>query len=118
MARLQPKEPGIGIGPVHAAELVAGGALLIDVREAHEWVAGHPPVAIHVPVGVVVDEMVNFPRDRRIIVVCRSGRRSAAVTDQLLQSGFDAVNLDGGVVAWIEAGLPFETDDGGAGKVA
>jgi len=118
MARLQSENSGIGIGPTRAAELVAGGALLVDVREAHEWVAGHAPVAVHIPVDAVADEMAGFPRDRHIIVICRSGRRSAAVTDQLLRSGFDAVNLDGGAVAWVDAGLPFEMDDGGVGRVA
>jgi rhodanese-related sulfurtransferase len=62
--------------------------------------------------------MAGLPRDRQIIVICRSGRRSAAVTHQLMRSGFDAVNLDDGVVAWVEAGLPFETDDGGEGRMA
>jgi len=116
MVRSQPDRPGVG--PARAAELVAAGALLVDVREPHEWAAGHPPVAVHVPVEAVADELALFPRDRRIIVICRSGRRSASFTEQLLQSGFDAVNLDGGAVAWVEAGLPFETDDGGAGRVA
>jgi rhodanese-related sulfurtransferase len=118
MARMQSENSVPGVGPTRAAQLVAGGALLVDVREAHEWDAGHPPAAVHVPVGAVVDELVNLPRDRQIIIVCRSGRRSAAVTDQLLQSGFDAVNLDGGAMAWVESGLPFETDDGGPGTVA
>jgi len=118
MASLQPESSGTAIGPTRAGELVAGGALLVDVRESYEWVAGHAPVAVHIPVDAIAHEMADFPRDRQIIVVCRSGRRSAAVTDRLMRSGFDAVNLDGGVVAWVQAGLPFETDDGGEGQVA
>lgn len=118
MASLQFENSGTGIGPAQAGELLAGGALLIDVRESHEWVAGHAPHAVHIPVDAVGNEMAAFPRDRQIIVMCRSGRRSAAVTDQLTRSGFDAVNLDGGAVAWVDAGLPFGTADGGAGRVA
>ena len=118
MASLQSENSGTGIGPTQAAELLAGGALLIDVRESHEWVAGHAPVAVHILVDGVGDGMAGLPRDRQIIVICRSGRRSTAVTDQLTRSGFDAVNLDGGAVAWVDAGLPFEMDDGGAGRVA
>ncbi len=118
MASPQPENRGTGISPTRAAELVAGGALLVDVREAHEWVAGHVPVARHIPVIAVADALASFPRDRPIIVICRSGRRSAAVTDQLMRSGFDVMNLEGGVVAWVEAGLPFETDEGGEGRVA
>ena len=118
MARLQSENSGTGIGPTQAADLVAGGALLVDVQEAYEWVTGHAPVAVHIPVDAVADEMAGLPHDRQIIVICRPGRRSAAVTDQLMRSGFDTVNLDGGVVAWVEAGLPFGTDDGGEGRVA
>lgn len=118
MARLEPEDPDPGIGPAEAAELVGRGAVLVDVREVHEWAAGHAPVAVHLPVGSVADGMAGLPRDRQIIVICRSGRRSAAATDQLVRSGFDAVNLDGGVVAWVEAGLPLETDDGAEGRVA
>jgi len=118
MASMQFEDSGTGIGPTRAAELLADGALLIDVREPREWVAGHAPAAVHIPVDGIGNEMASFPRDRKIIVICRSGRRSAAVTEQLTRSGFDAVNLDGGSVAWVDAGLPFETDDGGAGRVA
>ncbi len=73
MASLQSENSGTGIGPTQAAELVAGGAFLIDVREFHEWVAGHAPVAVHIPVEAVADEIVGLPSDRRIIVICRSG---------------------------------------------
>ncbi len=50
--------------------------------------------------------------------MCRSGRRSAGVTELLTASAFDAVNLDGGLLAWVEAGLPLETDHGDEGQVA
>jgi DMSO/TMAO reductase YedYZ molybdopterin-dependent catalytic subunit len=57
------------------------------------------------------------PRDRRIVVVCRSGGRSAAVTAALRRSGFDAVNLAGGMCAWAAAGLPVVTSGGDPGLV-
>jgi len=49
-----------------------------------------------------------LPRDRRVVVVCRSGNRSARATALLVRSGFEAVNLNGGMRAWAEAGLPVE----------
>jgi rhodanese-related sulfurtransferase len=118
MAMSQPETPGVGLGPEQAAELIGTGALLVDVRNAVEWAAGHPTGAVHIPMDAIGDAMAELPRDRLVIVICRSGRRSATVTDRLVRSGFDAVNLDGGAVAWVAAGLPFEADGGGAGRVA
>ena len=90
-----------------AAEgLVAAGALLLDVREPEEWDGGHAPDARLVPMGEVPARRDELPHDRRIVVVCRSGGRSAAVTDALRRHGLDAVNLAGGMCAWTAAGLP------------
>jgi rhodanese-related sulfurtransferase len=55
--------------------------------------------------------------NRRIVCVCRSGRRSAQATAELLQMGFDAVNLAGGMQAWADHGLPVVRDDGSPGQV-
>ena len=66
----------------------------------------------------MADRFDGLPRDRQIVVLCRSGRRSSGVTESLVRSGFDAINLDGGLLAWVEAGLPLETDDGEEGRVA
>ncbi|HZU75107.1 MAG TPA: MBL fold metallo-hydrolase [Acidimicrobiales bacterium] len=98
------------VGARAAASAVAGGALLLDVRELDEWQSGHAPGATLIPMGEVHARHEELPRDRRIVVVCRSGGRSAAVTDALLASGFDAVNLAGGMCAWTSAGLPVVTD--------
>jgi DMSO/TMAO reductase YedYZ molybdopterin-dependent catalytic subunit len=55
----------------------------------------------------------ELPEARRIVVVCRSGGRSAAITDALRAHGYDAVNLTGGMCAWAAAGLPVVTDEAG-----
>ncbi len=91
-----------------AASLVAAGALLLDVREPDEWAAGHAPAATLIPMGEVRARRSELPRDRRIVAVCRSGGRSAAITDALRAWGYDAVNLAGGMCAWAAAGLPVE----------
>ncbi len=89
--------------------LVDAGALLLDVREPGEWQAEHAPDAVLVPMGQLRKRQAELPRDRRIVVICRSGGRSAAVTESLRASGFDAVNLAGGMCAWAAAGLPVVT---------
>ncbi len=84
------------VGARAAKALVDAGALLLDVREPDEWRAEHAPGAVLVPMGQVrTAPWPSFPRDRRIVVVCRSGGRSAAVTESLRAWGFDAVNLPG-----------------------
>ncbi len=93
------------VGARAAKALVDAGALLLDVREPGEWHAGHAPDALLVPMGRVRAQQAELPRDRRIVVVCRSGGRSAAVTESLRGWGFDAVNLAGGMCAWTAAGL-------------
>jgi rhodanese-related sulfurtransferase/glyoxylase-like metal-dependent hydrolase (beta-lactamase superfamily II) len=100
------------------AALVDAGALLLDVREPDEWVAGHAPTATHVPMREIPSRVDELPRDRRIVAICRSGGRSRAVAEALIGAGFDAVNLTGGMRAWEAAGLPIETDHGAPGVVA
>ena len=61
-----------------------------------------------------IDEL---PRDRRILAICRSGGRSAAVTEALNGAGFDAANVVGGMQSWARSGLDVIADDGAAGTV-
>lgn len=98
--------------------LVEHGAFLLDVREPDEWEAGHAPAAVHVPMKEVQARQGELPKDRRIVAVCRSGGRSAAVTGALNARGFDAVNLAGGMQAWSATGFPVVTDAGATGTVA
>ncbi len=95
-----------------------GLGVLLDVREPHEWQAGHAPQAWHLPLGQLDDRLAELPRDRQIITVCRSGRRSALAASQLTAQGYQAVNLSGGMTAWAAAGLPVVTaTDGGPGRI-
>jgi DMSO/TMAO reductase YedYZ molybdopterin-dependent catalytic subunit/rhodanese-related sulfurtransferase len=106
------------VGARTAAALVDAGALLIDVREPGEWQAGHVAQAWLLPMGQVARHRGDLPHDRRIVVVCRSGGRSAAVAEALRVWGLDAVNLSGGMTAWGLAGLPVvTTGPGSAGLV-
>jgi rhodanese-related sulfurtransferase len=96
---------------------VDAGACLLDVREADEWLAGHAADALWIPMGEVAARRQEVPDDRPIVVVCRSGARSARVATALLGAGYDAVNLAGGMRAWAALGFAVVTDDGGAGDV-
>ena len=107
------------VDPQDAVTLVEGkGAVLLDVREREEWDAGHAPAARHLPMSTISDRAADIPTDALIVCVCRSGGRSAAVTEALLNGGWNAVNLEGGMQAWEAAGLPVVDDRGRPGQVA
>jgi rhodanese-related sulfurtransferase len=94
--------------PSVAATAIDPSALLLDVREPAEWEDAHVAGSVHIPMGQFVARIGEVPTDRPLVVVCHSGHRSAQVTAWLVQQGYDAVNLEGGLVAWGQAGLPFE----------
>jgi rhodanese-related sulfurtransferase len=109
-----------GIPEVDAAtadEMVAAGALLLDVREPDEWEAGHAPAAVHLPMRQIPAGYGELPTDRPIACICRSGNRSARVTEYLRGFGLDIVNVAGGMLAWAASGRPVVADDGAAGTV-
>ncbi|MGW7284930.1 rhodanese-like domain-containing protein [Streptomyces sp. NPDC054847] len=102
--------------PSVEAAAVPDDALVLDVREADEWAAGHVEGALHVPMsdfvarfGQVTEALAD---GRRAFVMCRVGGRSAQVTQYLVQQGLDAVNVDGGMLAWDGAGRPMVTENG------
>jgi rhodanese-related sulfurtransferase len=92
-------------------------SVLLDVRNAKEWDAGHAPGAVWVPLAELEGARFKLPINRRIVCVCRTGQRSARATAELVQMGFDAVNMAGGMKAWIAQGLPVVKDDGEPGTI-
>ena len=90
--------------------MVEEGALLIDIRELDEWEMLRIPGAEFKPLSDIQDWFEDLPRDRDIILQCRSGNRSAQATQALIgQAGFDRVfNLTGGIIAWHSADLPVD----------
>ena len=84
-------------------------ATVIDVREPGEYVAGHVPGATPVPMGQLPSRLGELDRSRPVYVVCASGNRSAAMTDLMVASGFDAYSVAGGTAAWARSGRPVET---------
>jgi rhodanese-related sulfurtransferase len=105
--------------PAVGAAEVPAGAYLLDVRENEEWAAGHAPDAHHLPMMEIPARLDEIPVDRDVVVVCRVGGRSAQVVAYLRSLGRDnAVNLDGGMMAWAGAGRPIVSEDGGVPQVA
>lgn len=99
-----------------ADEVSAGDALLVDVRTDEEWGAGHAPRAMHVPLEEVderIDEIEQAAAGRPVVFVCRTGRRSAEAAAIAAAEGIqDVRNIDGGMEAWVDAGLPLEPPGG------
>jgi hydroxyacylglutathione hydrolase/adenylyltransferase/sulfurtransferase len=97
------------LGPERAAELLARDAVaLIDVREPHEREVGHIPGSQHVELNSLAGVADELPHDRPLVFQCRVGARSAQAAFAFRRAGFDAHNLDGGIVAWAASGLPVE----------
>jgi rhodanese-related sulfurtransferase len=86
-------------------------ALMLDVREQSEYAAGHVLNSKLIPVGKLkerIGELEKY-RERPVVVICRSGQRSASACAFLGKQGFSqAYNLDGGIIAWQKANLPLE----------
>jgi rhodanese-related sulfurtransferase len=100
------------ISAAEAMTEVLAGAALVDVRERTEWAAGRAPQALLLPLTELGRRAAELPRTGRVVVVCRSGRRSAGLVAQLVAIGVDAVNLDGGMQAWRDAGGDLVSDAG------
>ncbi len=97
---------------------VSTEAYLLDVREPDEWSAGHAPGAHHVPMMELPARMAEVPADGDVVVVCRSGGRSAQVVSYLQGHGWDNVrNLDGGMRGWVAAGRDMVSEDGQPARV-
>lgn len=94
---------------VHEARRrVDAGAVFIDVRESDEHAAARIPGATLLPLSEFPRRFEELPLGREIVVHCRSGARSARATEFLRAHGYDAVNVEGGILAWAEEGLPVE----------
>jgi SulP family sulfate permease len=115
---LQAVAPAIGVASMPAQALwqqlrSADPPLVVDVREPREFKLGHIPQAQLLPLSKLLAETPDLPRDRPIVLVCRSGRRSGRAAAQLHQQGYDKLTiLQGGILAWENAGLLEAVGDG------
>jgi len=98
------------VSTTEAVNLRNAGAFILDVRQPEEWNEYHVPGSTLIPLGELETRAKELPRDKTIVVVCRSGNRSATGRDILLKAGFPQVtSLAGGLSQWKAAGHPTVT---------
>jgi rhodanese-related sulfurtransferase len=99
--------------PEQASDLASRGEVrLVDVRETREWDAGRIAGARHVEMDQLTEEAGSLAGDPPVVFYCRTGGRSSVAAQAFTASGLTAYNMAGGLVAWVERGLPIEPDDG------
>jgi rhodanese-related sulfurtransferase len=106
------ENPEIEITPQRAAELLADGANVIDVRESYEREAGYIEGTRHIELERLASNAETIDRDRPVVFHCRLGMRSAMAASAFRAAGYDAYTLAGGIQAWVDAGLPIQPDGG------
>lgn len=95
---------------IFALVITDPNVIRLDVRRADEYAEGHVPGAINMDVESpdFEEQIKTLEKDRPVAVYCRSGRRSKDATEKLLKAGYTGYDLDGGFLAWEEAGKPVE----------
>ena len=98
------------ISVAEAAQFDPEDWFFLDVREPSEWAEVHIPYATLIPLGELTARLSEIPKGQNIVVVCRSGNRSAVGRDLLLRSGFTSVtSMAGGMSTWQAQGHPVVT---------
>lgn len=87
----------------------ADGAIVVDVREPAEYVGGHVPGAVLMPMGQLPSRLAELDRTRPVYLICESGARSSSMASFLARAGFDVRSVAGGTAAWLQAGRPVIT---------
>jgi rhodanese-related sulfurtransferase len=97
------------VGVAEAYSLYQNGAFVLDVRTVEEWNEFHAPATTLIPLDQLPARLNEVPRDRQVVVVCRSGNRSQQGRDILLEAGFQQVtSMTGGLNEWRASGYPVE----------
>ncbi|MHB1251358.1 MAG: rhodanese-like domain-containing protein [Acidimicrobiales bacterium] len=84
----------------------ADGACVVDVREPYEYVGGHVPGALLIPLATLADSLSELPTSQPIYVICQGGNRSKIAAQYLARLGKDARSVVGGTSGWMSAGRP------------
>ncbi len=113
MATKDPREPFSRISVAEAKEkLDKGEAVMVDVRNPEEYVEVHATGVRLIPVNTVMHEakqIRQYAGDKEVLFICKSGQRSALAAEYATAAGLDDIalyNVEGGTIAWVEAGLP------------
>ncbi len=111
----EPEDEAPAIPEIKPAELIAArqngaGPVIVDCREAYERKQARIPASLHIPMNETPHRLGELDPTADIVVVCAHGNRSYAVTSYLVQRGFRASNLTGGMAAWQARGGEIESD--------
>jgi len=79
--------------------------LVVDVRQPGEYHTGHINGAKLIPLGELSGRLKELPKNKEIVLVCASGSRSRSATKMLVREGYEAVNMNGGMISWSRSGL-------------
>lgn len=96
----------ISVDDAHA--MYQAGAFVVDVRTQEEWDEYHAPNTTLIPLDQLQARLNEVPKDKEIVVVCRSGNRSQEGRDILLAAGYNATSMTGGLKEWYAKGYPIE----------
>jgi rhodanese-related sulfurtransferase len=94
------------MGPSEVSTKISEGWMLVDVRTDDEWASGRIAGSVHIPMDQLVGRLDEI--GDHVVCVCAVGARSARVAQYLNAQGREAVNLEGGIDAWAESGLPID----------
>lgn len=112
-----PEYPGhVSARAFEAPGVVPDGFVLLDIREANEWAAGHAPGAVHFPLSRIPSHLDELPKEKTLLI-CRTGNRSATAMDWLATQGRRVWNVRDGMIGWKMAGYPVVRDDGQPGQI-
>ncbi len=105
----EPEPEEITVPEVTVAELQAAlthglPPLLLDVREPWEWRQVHMDHALHIPMNDVPERLSELPGEQTIVVICAHGSRSYGVAGYLIEQGYRASSLAGGITQWAHEG--------------
>ena len=102
------------ISPQEALTKIQHGAVMVDVREYPEWVECHVVDATRIPLGDIIKNPHCVAVDGEVLLLCGSGKRSTEAAQRLTAAGVAKVHVvDGGIKAWVAAGLPTQKMEGG-----
>lgn len=99
------------VGTVEALKdmLAAGNVVLVDVREPNEYAEGHIPGAVNIPIRTLAKNLDKLPKDKPVVVYCRTGHRAGMATAALQLLGYSSVrNFTPAIMGWQKAGEPIE----------
>lgn len=92
-----------------AKKRVEAGSILVDVREQNEYDQERIAGSILIPLSEFQERYEELPKDKELVMQCRSGGRSGQATEFLNAQGYNSVNMAGGILAWVEADLETES---------